>query len=191
MHSSNRQGIFKYGKKDLNYPIKIMNEGKEISLPARIEGILYLKGRPTTSKEMAELLREDLDNVEKALWELKAGYAQRDTALEINENNGLYSLQLRQGLGELVQDLLPADLSIASLRTLATVALKKRILQSELVELRGSGAYDHIKDLIEKNFIERRRQKDGRSFWITLSEKFHQTFSVIPEGNEAKDKNVA
>lgn len=168
-----------------------MNEGQQISLPARIEGILYLKGRPTTSKEMAELLQEDLDNVEKALWELKAGYAQRDTALEINESNGFYSLQLRQGLGELVQDLLPADLSIATLRTLATVALKKRILQSELVELRGSGAYDHIKDLIDKNFVERRRQKDGRSFWITLSEKFHQTFSVIPEDNEAKDKNVA
>jgi len=168
-----------------------MNEGQEISLPARIEGILYLKGRPTHSNEIAELLREDLDNVGKALWELKAGYAQRDTALEINESNGFYSLQLRQGLAELVQDLLPADLSIATLRTLATVALKKRILQSELVELRGSGAYDHIKDLIDKNFVERRRQKDGRSFWITLSEKFHQTFSVIPDANEAKDKDVA
>ena len=169
----------------------MMNDGQQISLPARIEGILYLKGRPTPSKEMAELLHEDLNNVEKALWELKAGYAQRDTALEINESNGFYSLQLRSGLGELVKDLLPADLSIATLRTLATVALKKRILQSELVELRGSGAYDHIKDLIDKNFVERRRQKDGRSFWITLSEKFHQTFSVIPDANEEKDKNVA
>ena len=168
-----------------------MNEEQQISLPARIEAILYLKGRPTPSNEMSEHLQEDIEEVEKALWELKAGYAQRDTALEINENNGFYSLQLRQGLGELVQDLLPADLSIATLRTLATVALKKRILQSELVELRGSGAYDHIKELVNKNFVERRRQKDGRSFWITLSEKFHQTFSVLPEPNAAKDKNAA
>ena len=168
-----------------------MNEGQKISLPARIEAILYLKGRPTPSKEMAELLQENLDEVEKALWELKAGYAQRDTALEINESKGFYSLQLTQGLGELVQDLLPSDLSIATLRTLATVALKKRILQSELVELRGSGAYDHVKELVDKNFVERKRQKDGRSFWLTLSEKFHQTFSVLPEPNEAKDKNAA
>ena len=74
-----------------------------------------------------------------------AGYAQRDTALEIFENSGRYSLQLRAGLGELVRNLLPVNLSTATLRTLATIALKRRILQSELVELRGSGAYDHIK----------------------------------------------
>ena len=168
-----------------------MNESGKISLPARIEAILYLKGRPTSAKEMAELLEKEIAEVEKALWELKAGYAQRDTALEINESNNSYSLELRQGLGELVQDLLPADLSIATLRTLATVALKKRILQSELVDLRGSGAYDHIKELVDKNFVERRRQNDGRSFWLTLSEKFHQTFSVLPEPNQAKEKNAA
>ena len=168
-----------------------MSENIPISLPARIEAILYLKGRPTSSKEMAELLKRDIVDVEKALWELKAGYAQRDTALEINESKNNYSLQLRQGLGELVQDLLPADLSIATLRTLATVALKKKILQSELVDLRGSGAYDHIKELVDKNFVERRRQKDGRSFWLTLSEKFHQTFTVLPEPNQAEETNAA
>ncbi len=118
-------------------------------------------------------------------------YLQKSLVLEIKESNNNYSLELRQGLGELVQDLLPADLSIATLRTLATVALKKKILQSELVDLRGSGAYDHIKELLEKNFIERRRQKDGRSFWLTLSEKFHQTFSVLPEPDQAEDKNAA
>ncbi len=169
-----------------------MNETTQISLPARIEAILYLKGRPTSSKEMAELLDKDIAEVEKALWELQAGYAQRDTALEIKQSKkNFYSLELRQGLGELVQNLLPADLSIATLRTLATVALKKKILQSELVDLRGSGAYDHVKELVDKNFVERRRQKDGRSFWLTLSEKFHQTFTVLPEPDQTEDKNAA
>jgi segregation and condensation protein B len=77
-----------------------------------------------------------------------------------------------------VQNLLPVDLSTAALRTLATIALKKRILQSDLVELRGSGAYDHIKELLAQNFVERKRQSEGRSYWLTLSEKFHRTFAV-------------
>jgi segregation and condensation protein B len=85
---------------------------------------------------------------------------------------------LRDGLGDLVQNLLPVDLSTAALRTLATIALKKRILQSDLVDLRGSGAYDHIKELIAQNFIERKRQSEGRSYWLTLSEKFHRTFAI-------------
>ncbi|MDP6193605.1 MAG: SMC-Scp complex subunit ScpB, partial [Prochlorococcus sp.] len=127
-----------------------------ISLPARLEAILYLKGRPIALKEIAELAKESEADVEQALLALVAGYAQRDTALEIQEINGRYGLQLRPGLGELVQNMLPVDLSIATLRTLATVALKKRILQSDLVDLRGSGAYDHIKELVSQNFIERK-----------------------------------
>lgn len=154
---------------------------QSLSLPARLEAILYLKGRPLTLQELAELSGVSPSQAEQGLLVLVASYAQRDTALEINHGNGRYGLQLRPGLGDLVRDLLPVDLSTAALRTLATIALKKRILQSDLVDLRGSGAYDHIKELINQNFIERKRQSDGRSYWISLTEKFHRTFSVLPE----------
>ncbi len=142
-------------------------------------------------QEILEIVNEEKDLVEQALFALTASYAQRDTALEISESNGLYSLQLRTGLGELVQNLLPVDISIATLRTLATIALKKRILQSDLVDIRGSGAYDHIKELISQKFIERKRQRDGRSYWITLSEKFHQTFSILPDINTPENTKAA
>ena len=122
---------------------------------------------------------------------LQAGYSQRDTALELLEKEGKYSLQLRKGLGELVQNLLPVDISGATLRTLATIALKKRILQADLVELRGSGAYEHIKELLALNFVERKRQREGRSYWLTLSDKFHQTFTVIPDIKATENKKAA
>ena len=153
-----------------------------LSLPARLEAILYLKGKALSISELAELASASEKEAEQGLLALVAGYAQRDTALEICENSGRYSLQLRAGLGELVRNLLPVNLSTATLRTLATIALKRRILQSELVELRGSGAYDHIKELLSQNFIERKRQSEGRSYWLSLSEKFHRTFSVLPDG---------
>jgi len=149
-----------------------------LSLPARLEAILYLKGRSLSLAELAELAGLDADATELALITLMADYAHRDTALEIHQEGHRYSLQLRDGLGDLVSSLLPVDLSTAALRTLATIALKRRILQSDLVDLRGSGAYDHIKELLAQNFIERRRQSDGRSYWLTLSEKFHRTFAV-------------
>ena len=150
----------------------------DLSLPARLEAILYLKGRSMTLGELAEISRVGRDAVEMGLITLMADYAHRDTALEIRQEGQRYSLQLRDGLGELVQNLLPVDLSTAALRTLATIALKKRILQSDLVELRGSGAYDHIKELLSQNFIDRKRQSEGRSYWLTLSEKFHRTFAI-------------
>ena len=152
-----------------------------LSLPARLEAILYLKGRPLSLAELAEIAGIDRSEAELALITLMADYAHRDTALEIHQEGPRYSLQLRSSLADLVQDLLPVDLSTAALRTLATIALKKRILQSDLVELRGSGAYDHIKELLAQDFLERKRHSDGRSFWLSLSEKFHRTFAIRPE----------
>jgi segregation and condensation protein B len=160
-----------------------------VSLPARLEAILYLKGRSLTLGELAEIAGVSRDAVELGLITLMADYAHRDTALEIRQEGQRYSLQLRDGLGDLVQNLLPVDLSTAALRTLATIALKKRILQSDLVELRGSGAYDHIKELLAQNFIERKRQSEGRSYWLSLSEKFHRTFSI--KTDELKPRRAA
>jgi segregation and condensation protein B len=151
---------------------------RSLSLPARLEAILYLKGRPVPLTELAEIAAIDRQEAELALITLMTDYAHRDTALEIRQEGQSFSLQLRDDLGDLVQTLIPVDLSTATLRTLATIALKQRILQSDLVELRGSGAYDHIKELLAQDFIERRRQSDGRSFWLSLSEKFHRTFAV-------------
>ena len=150
-----------------------------LSLPARLEAILYLKGRPLSLSELSQLAGCAGEEAETALITLMTDYAHRETALEIHQDGDGYSLQLRANLGELVQELLPVELSTATLRTLATVALKKRLLQSELVDLRGGGAYDHIKELVKQGFLERRRQSDGRSYWISLSEKFHRTFRIL------------
>jgi segregation and condensation protein B len=151
---------------------------RTLSLPARLEAILYLKGRPVPLAELAAIAAIEPEEAELALIALMTDYAHRDTALEIHQEGRSFSLQLRESHVDLVQSLVPVDLSTAALRTLATIALKKRILQAELVELRGSGAYDHIKELLAQDFIERRRQSDGRSYWLSLSEKFHRTFAV-------------
>ncbi len=195
MQTSVDRGILIYPiqRPQMATDVSAISQGPDfnLSLPARLEAILYLKGKPLSLNELAELAKEEKSAIEQALFALMASYAQRDTALDIDENNGKYSLQLRTGMAELVQNLLPVDLSVATLRTLATIALKKRILQSDLVDLRGSGAYDHIKELIAQNFIERKRQSEGRSYWLSLSEKFHRTFSVLPDLNSTEPSQAA
>ena len=71
------------------------------------------------------------------------------------------------------------------------VASLLQLLQSDLVDLRGSGAYDHIKELMGQRFIERKRQSEGRSYWLTLSEKFHRTFSIIPDISSTESRKAA
>ena len=147
----------------------------------RVEAVLYLKGRPITKKILSEITNSDVNSIMKALEELKEKYSNSKSAIELNETNNSYCLELKSTLNEFVEDLLPSELRTSELRTLATIAIKKKILQSDLIILRGSGAYDHIKELLSKKLIIKRKQKDGRSYWLSLSEKFFQTFAVSNE----------
>ena len=140
-----------------------------------------MKGRPITKKDLAEIIDTDINLINDAVKELKNKYSNPNSAIQLNEVNNCYCLELNSCLNEFVEDLLPSDLKTSELRTLATIAIKKKILQSDLILLRGSGAYDHIKELLEKKFIVKRKQKDGRSYWLSLSEKFFQTFAVSNE----------
>ena len=156
----------------------------------KIEAVLYLKGKPVSKKTLSELTNSDLNSVTDAIKQLSDKYSHSFSALEIISDNSLISLELKQSLNEYVENLLPAELKTSVLRTLAVIAIKKKLLQSDLIIIRGSSAYDHIKELIEKKFIIKRKQKDGRSYWLSLSEKFFQTFAVsnefISKINESK-----
>jgi segregation and condensation protein B len=153
-------------------------------LASTIEAILYLKAKSLTIAELAEYAQCDRETAEEGLLELMSDYAHRDSALEIAETADGYSLQLRESFQSLVQTLIPADLGVGALRTLAVVALRGPISQTELVELRGSGVYQHVPELVELGFVRKRRQSDGRSSWIQVTDKFHQYFQLnqLPQG---------
>ncbi len=147
-------------------------------LTTKIEAILYLKGQPLTIAEIAEYAQGDRSSVEEALIELIDDYAHRDSALNVVETDSSYSLQLRSDFQPLVQILIPLELGVGALRTLAAIALYTPITQTQLVELRGSGAYQHVQELVELGFIRKRRQPDSRSHLLSLTPKFSQYFQM-------------
>jgi segregation and condensation protein B len=148
------------------------------TLASKIEAILYLKAQPLPIPRIAEYAQTDRDAVEECLVELMASYADRDSALEVVETSEGYCLQLRESFHSLVQTLIPVDLGVGALRTLAAIALTGNMSQTDLIELRGSGAYDHVKELVELGFVRKKRQSEGRSYWLQVSDKFYQYFQV-------------
>lgn len=144
----------------------------------KIEAILYLKGKPLSLGEIAEYAACDRATVEEGILELMDNYAHRDSALEVVETPNGYSLQLRSDFQDLVQTLIPVELGLGALRTLAAIALHNPILQSELIELRGSGVYQHVPELVELGFVKKRRHQDSRSYSLQVTPKFHQYFQI-------------
>ncbi len=154
-----------------------------VHLATKIEAILYLKGQPLTIAEIASLACCESALVEEGLIELIDDYAHRESALEIVETPNGYSLQLRSSFQNLVQTLIPVELGVGALRTLAAIALHNPITQTELVNVRGSGAYQHVQELVERGFVRKRRSSDSRSSLLHITDKFHQYFQLeqLPE----------
>lgn len=152
----------------------------------KIEAILYLKGQPLDIATIAEYAGCNKREAKDALIQLMDDYAHRESALEVVEAPEGYSLQLRSPFQNLVESLVPLDLGVGALRTLAAIALTGPIAQSDLVNLRGSGAYQHVQELVQLGFVRKRRQGDGRSYWLQVTDKFHQYFELnqLPLGLE-------
>jgi segregation and condensation protein B len=147
-------------------------------LISQIEAILYLKARPLKVAEIAEYAQVDRETALQALGALMALYHQRPGALEVVETPEGYSLQLRNQFQNLVQTLIPVDLGVGALRTLAAIAINRGITQTELVDLRGSGAYQQVQTLVEQGFVQKRRHKETRSYWLQVTDKFHRYFQT-------------
>lgn len=148
------------------------------SLATTIEAILYLKGQPLSIAKLAELARCEREDIEEGLIDLMDDYAHRDGALEIVETVDGYCLQLKERYRFLVDMLIPLDLGVGALRTLAAIALKGPISQTDLVDLRGSGAYQHVQELLTQGFIRKRKQSDSRSSLVQVTDKFYQHFEI-------------
>lgn len=147
-------------------------------LKARIEAVLFTTAQALSIKDIAEILgEEDLEKTEEAMLELIMDYSSRPGALEIDDENG-YILQVKEEHMDIVEKLCPVELKPAALRTLSVIALKEPIRQSELKELRGSNAYEHVQELLEKGLISRTKDKNGRSYNLKTTPKFSEYFKL-------------
>ncbi len=156
----------------------MVSESLTLELNKQIEAILYLKGKPTTLMEIMQITNSVADDIQTAIIELMSDYAHRNTALEIVETPDGYCLQLRGDYQNLLENLVPSELSTGTLKTLAAIALQNPILQSDLIVIRGSSAYQHVHELLELGFISKRRQDEGRSYWLEVTDKFYQYFEI-------------
>jgi segregation and condensation protein B len=149
------------------------------TLANEIEAILYLKGQALSLENLAEYLGCSTDTIADGIIELMGDYAHRDSALEVVESSGgHYALQLKESFKNLRDKIIPSEIGTGALRTLAAIALKGPIPQSELVELRGGSAYQHIQELVELGLVRKKRQVGNRSSLVQVTDKFRQTYEL-------------
>jgi segregation and condensation protein B len=143
----------------------------------RVEAILFGSGKYLTEDQLVQLSGVPKKNLKKALGDLKKYYEQSETSLAVYNENDAWKLNVKEEFATLVKNVISeAEMARAVMETLAIIAYKSPVLQSEVIDMRGSGAYDHISLLEEKEFIT--KEKFGRSFKLRIAQKFYDYFDM-------------
>ena len=153
-------------------------------LKGKIEAVLFITGKALTVQEIAEIVGASVTETEDELIGLIQDMSFREgSALEIDDTDG-YILQVKEEYADIVNKMMPLEISAAELRTLSAIALKGPVLQSDLVELRGAIIYEHIPTLLERKLISKRRE--GRSFVVNVTRNFYEYFKLMGDKKELK-----
>lgn len=153
---------------------------KKLPLKHKVEAILFATGSRISVADITRLARSREDAVKEALFELKQKYENPEHSLTLTEDGNFWKLGVRDNYMSVVKKIVTeTELSKTVLETLAVIAFKYPIKQSDLIHIRTNKAYDHLKELEQLGFIS--RKKHGRTNLIKLSEKFFQYFDLPEE----------
>lgn len=156
-----------------------------MSLKAKIEAVLFLTSKPVRAQALSRLVNAELQEVKQAVVELVRDYEERKGALEITDEDG-YSFQVKEEYASLMDEFLPVEMSAALLRTLSAIAIKQPISQSEIIRVRGAGAYDHIRELVLKDLVSKKDEQGERSPQLATTKKFQEYFRLTQEGKQLR-----
>jgi segregation and condensation protein B len=156
-----------------------------MSLKARVEAVLFLTDKPLAAAAIAQLVNVDVQEVRQSILELIHDYEERNSALEIADDGG-YMMQIKDEFATFANDMAPIDLPVSVVRTLSAIAIKQPVLQSEIVRIRGAGAYDHVKELLEKELIT--KKEEGRSSLLGTTKKFQEYFRLSQDARALRDQ---
>ena len=149
-----------------------------------IEAALFMAPGVLSLNEIAKISNSNLADVRVLVNQLTHDYWETGSAIEIRDENNGIRMAVKRELEEAVGSLaaLP-EVHKGAMKTLAYIAYKQPVRQSEVIHFRNTKAYDHIKLLDEKGFI--RREKEKTSYTIYTTKKFHDYFGEV---KTAKDK---
>ncbi len=155
-----------------------MQQPEDLDRKKLIEAVLFMSQNAIGIADISKATGiASLGHIKASLEELMKDYGEKDTSLMIYEIADKYMFGLKEPYSSKVSSLANGpDISRGGLRILAYISKNEDILQSQIIKLFGSGAYDYIKELTETEFIE--TKKAGRSKKITTTPKFKEYFNV-------------
>ena len=140
-------------------------------MPIVLEAMLFGAGRSMSLDELSELLGEPKGVIHVALSSLRTSIREREQcALHLTEVSGRWNLEVKPELSSHLPGSFRADIPQRLLPAAALIAYHQPMPQSQLVDMLGQRAYDHVRDLASMGLVDRRR--DGLTRRLTTTRRF-------------------
>lgn len=156
---------------------------------ARLEAALFLAEEPLERKEIADVLSlGSIGYVDMLIEEFKEMLEEEHRGLELIKTSNGYELKVKSDHLDNVSHLAPhQDLNSGQLRTLSLIAYNAPVEQTHIVDVRGNRAYQHIKELVNRGFLD--KEKDGRTAILNVTDFFLDYFEInsLEEFKELED----
>ena len=155
----------------------------------KIESALYSAGRPLSIEDL--IRASGTESRPKTLALLDSIMKKTKNAFKSIEiiilPDGNYVFQLKPEYSSSVRRYASKPiLSKATQKTLSYIAFEQPVSSKQLVEIRGSGVYVHLKELRQLDFIE--NQNIGRMKIYSTTEKFQKYFGISGDVNILKQR---
>ncbi len=156
-----------------------MTDAKEMENRHMVEAALFVAGHALGLDEISKATGiMSPGYLKKVLSEIASDYDNNgNTVIKLFEIGGKYLLGLKEPYASKVNGLAGSpDLTKSALRILAYTSKNEPIMQNAIVKAFGSSSYEHIKELIEKDFIT--ASKVGRTKRLQTTQKFKEYFNL-------------
>lgn len=140
-----------------------------------IEAALFMTPTTLTVESLAKIANTNVAVARVTINELRHEYESKGSALEISEDSNGFKMYVTEEYEDYVAHLASSpEFHKGIMKTLAYIAYKQPIKQSDVIKYRNVKAYDHIKMLEEKGFIL--REKRPPTYILRTTKKFFEYF---------------
>ena len=149
----------------------------------KIEAVLILENQAVELSKINQLTKIEINKIDSLIETLNKKYDSIESVFYIKKIASSYQITLRENYNEVIPEeykVKKKKISKAFLETLAIIAYKQPITKAGINNIRGVNSNNHIKFLLEENFIKTAGKKNvlGKPTLYKTTSKFLENFDL-------------
>jgi len=144
-----------------------------------LEAYLFAGEGRVSREKLKKFLTVNDEQLDSLISELRKKYEEINSSFNLEESDGYVLLTVKDEFINHTKNFVMSEFSNSTLKTLAIIAYRSPVKQSEIIKSRGNKSYGHINELIKSGFVE--GEDFGNTKILRLTPKFFKYFNITQE----------